>query len=154
MRLPYILTASAASRSIFIGDKRRCVWQVQMPEKEVTQWEINGIPTDLSITPANELLVVVTNLDHSVGFTFRLNIINLTDASRKMIDMPRGIQQITCAAQLLDGNFILSYSYTRLIVEFLISIISGDGKTFIRTLDPLLFPSIRNTHLHYLLFFY
>ena len=146
---PYILTASAASRSILIGDYWRCVWQVQMPKKEVTEWEINGIPTDLSITPANELLVVVTNLDHSVGFTFCLNIINLTDASRKMIDMPRGIQQITCAAQLLDGNFIISYSYTRFsIVEFLISIISDDGKTFIRTLDPSLFPSIRNTHLH------
>ena len=134
MRCPRYLTACAASRSIFIGDKWRCVWQVQMPKKEVTQWDINGKPIGLSITPANKLLVAVSNFDRQVGYTFWLNIIDLTDASRKTISLPRGIQQILCAAQLLDGNFIISYSYSRTsIFEFLISIISGDGKTFIRT---------------------
>ena len=60
MERPYAMQASQVSRSIHISDgDSRCIWSIQMPEKTISKLEVDGRPLTLSITPSNELLVVV-----------------------------------------------------------------------------------------------
>ena len=52
---------AASSQSIFISDfDKRALWNIQMPDREISSWEIDGEPCEISINLSDELTVCVT----------------------------------------------------------------------------------------------
>ena len=136
---PFSMTSSAANRSIFIGDSKGCIWKIQMPEREVSRWEIVGEASDLSITPKGELLAGVTGMDEEyrwITCSCQLNVFDLTISSRKVIPLPKEIIMICGVVQTQNENFVISYAYKRPWCWYMVSILSSDGVHIIRTVGP------------------
>ena len=131
------MTASAATRSIFISDKTRYIWKIQMPERELSRWEVDGRATHLSITPNGELLAGVRGFDVS-GYSYLL-LFELRNASRKVIQLPSEITFIMNAVQAMNETFIITCAGPD--ENYSISILSSDGQKIIKTFGPIFFDS-------------
>ena len=98
----YDITSSKISRALFIigdGLHHEYIIKIRMPRRKVTRRRIEGYPACLSITPNNELLVVMNEDDLSDDFVIRLyRLKDLTE--KKCIPLPSGIESVSCAAQL------------------------------------------------------
>ena len=136
--------ASADTRSIFFSeDNARCIWRIQMPEKELTRMEVDGLLSNISITPNGDLLAGVRIF--KVGtFNYELDLFNLKNASRKKIQLPERIALINCVVQSQNGNFIISYLEVNNWKDCFISILSKDGMNFIKNVDTRSFGSSPN----------
>ena len=138
MKDPWDMVASKLSRSIFIIDYgNECLWRIQMPGREISRWEVDGIPYSMLISSSDVLVVV--------GVRDRRGYLNLYRSSDVMliesIPLPTEMKVLCHAVQLSNGNFIISHSMDDPDV-FLISELSVDGRKFIRSFDPRSFASI------------
>ena len=109
MKNPWDITASRGRRSIFISDwdeASKCLWKIQMEDKQVSRWKMDGSPYGLSITSSDELLVVVWESD---GRDY-LYIYRSSDVCRlKRISFPMKIKDAFHAVQSSNGNYIILY---------------------------------------------
>ena len=130
---------SQSNRSIFISDfDNKCIWRIQMPNKEISRWEIDGRPWGLSINSSDELIVVV----HRDG-RYYIDVYRCEDGGRiKRIDIDyvvRGEYGLYAlpVVQSSNGNFIIvhrnRYDDPRV---YLIREVSIDGTKIIRSFDP------------------
>ena len=147
MKKPWRMTASAGSRSIFIGDKKsNCLWKIQMPEKELNRWELGGEPSDLSITPKGELLVGVTgfNKNRYCSSTCQLYVLELPNGSMKVIHLPSEIVRIVSVVQTVNENFVISYldNVGSAVGHSLVSILSSDGQKITKTVKSVLYDRV------------
>ena len=149
MENPWDMVASKISRSIFISDMGNDgVWMIQMPEREISGWNVDGEPSEMSISSSDELLLCVSVRKYRLegGFDL-LHYLNLYSSSDAMwmdtIHLPTEIKQLDHAVQLLSGNFVICYSREDDSVVFLLSELSADGEDFIRSFDLQSIESIR-----------
>ena len=145
---PYGMAASATARSLFISDNiRSCVWVIELPNHVLKEFDAGFWPSQMSITPYDELLVVVEDKRKRtppVLFSYSISIFRLSDFSQmKSIPIPHIAAYVSCAAQLPNKNIIISYvtDYSLEDNQW-ISILSTDGEV-IRKFDPNVFESIR-----------
>ena len=125
------MTASAATRSIFVCDRTKdSSGKYKCQRKKLSLLEASGEPSDLSITPDGDLLAEVTGMDESDSC--QLNVFELANSSRTVIQLPSEIRQIFSIVQTQNQNFILFYC-SRLQRRYLLSILSNDGQKFIKT---------------------
>ena len=148
MKDPWRMTASAGTRSIFIGDKKsKCLWKIQMPEKELSRWELGGEPSDLLITPNGELLVGVTgfNKNRYCSGSCQLYVLELSNDSMKVIDLPSEIVRIVSVVQTVNGNFVISYfdNVGSAVGHSLVSILSSDGQKITKTVKSRLYDRVQ-----------
>ena len=130
---PCDISASEVRRSTFISDNyNRCLWKVHTSDGTISKWEMEGRPETLSITPSDELLVVVDREDHHALIIFRCLDVNRSQS----IPLPTDVKYIAHAVQSSNGNIFMAYSNKKFPNVFLISELSSDGKNFIRTFDP------------------
>ena len=130
MKDPCAMTASAVTRSIFVGDeKNECIWKIQMPEKELSRLEASGQPSDLSITPNGELLAGVNCQNEACSCD--LNVFDLTNSSRKVIPLPSVIVLVISVVQTASENFIISYLDRNEIPKC--DMLTTDGMNVIKT---------------------
>ena len=130
---PYDLVASKTSRSLFISDATlNVLWKVQLPDKDVRQWTVEGLPVGLSINSSDELIVVVSREG-----TLQLDIYRSSNVAKtRSISLPTDITLPSNAVQSSKGSFYILYgnkTSPRTICE-----LAFDGKKIIRSLD---FPS-------------
>ena len=129
---PWDISASQVSRTIFISDNdNRCLWKVHVPDGTLSRWEMDGRPETLSITPSDELLVVVDREDHHDLIIFGCLDVNRSES----IQLPSDVKKIAHAVQSTNGNILMSYSTEDSPDVFLISELSSNGRNFIRTYD-------------------
>ena len=140
------MTASASTRSLFISDNTRCcVWAIELPNNVLKHIEVRFCPSHMSITPDDELLVVVEDerICWPIHVSYSINIFSLSDFSlTKSIPMPHTVECITCAAQLPNKNIVISYEPIDNMDEGWLGILSIDGE-FLQNFDPNVFKSIR-----------
>ena len=148
MSLPFSMTASAATSSIFVGEQgNKRIFRIQMPGKEVSRWDVDGMPSDLSITGNGELLVGVTGLNEAgyIPGPCHLKVFHLTNSTWKVIPLPIEIGQITSVVQSPSQNFIISYARNTsvfLTEQYWVSILSKDGQTMIKTVNTRFYNSV------------
>ena len=143
------MAASATTRSLFISDSLGCcVWKIEFPNNILKCYHcFLLVPTLISITPDDELLVVVDDdrmgLCTPVHYTFSIKIVSQSDFSQiRYIQVPLTVYYIFCAAQLLNKSIAISYGTDYDAFEIWISILSIDGEV-LRNFDPNVFESIR-----------
>ena len=137
---PWDMVASKFTRSIFISDRgNRCLWKIQMPGREISQWGVDGAPRKLSISSSDMLIVCVNNDDRWFLNLYISSDVMLTES----IPLPTGMKVLYHAVQLSNENLIISYSMNDDPDAFLISELSIDGKNIIGTFDPRLIESSR-----------
>ena len=139
MKYPCDMVASKLSRSIFISDHdNRCLWRIQMPGREISRWEVDGRPYEMSISSSDVLVVHVVRDGR--------RYLNLYSSSDVMLiqstPLPTEIDLLYHAVQLSNGNFIITHSTKDDPDVYLISELSVDGRKFIRSFDPRSFASI------------
>ena len=138
------MVACPSSRSLFVSDGFEvCVWKIQFPQRTMSKIETGYAPEQVSITPNNELLVVIESYYGDGQASFRINIHQMTDFSRtKSILLPRQVCELLCAVQSPNMNYIISHmkEYSG-PSRFCISILSTNGE-IIRTFDPDMFEFI------------
>ena len=144
---PYDMAASGVNRSIFISDvDSRCVWRIQMPNREISRWKIDGWPWGLSINSSDELIVVVYR-----DGGYYIDMHRSKDGERiEKIDV--GGLYAGCsygslpplAVQSSNGNFIILHRSRDDPPVSLISEVSIDGTKIIRTFDPRSIESIES----------
>ena len=138
------MVAFPSSRSLFVSDGFEvCVWKIQFPQRTMSKIETGFAPEQVSITPNNELLVVIESYYGDGQARFRINIHQMTDFSRtKSILLPRQVLELLCAVQSPNMNYIISHmkEYSG-PSRFCISILSTNGE-IIRTFDPDVFEFI------------
>ena len=141
MKDPWDMVASKLSRSIFISDNdNRCLWRIQIPGREISRWEVDGRPYNMSIS-SSDVLVVDVNRDGRIRLNLYCN--RLSDVMLiESIPLPTEMDTLNHAVQLSNGNFIISHSMDDDPDVFLISELSVDGRKFIRSFDPRSFASI------------
>ena len=105
MKHPYDMCK--ASQSIFISDSEaQCLWKIQLPGSKKSQWKkwnIDGIPKGLSVTPADELLLMV---EHVESCSFYLAIFRPMDVSLKYkIPLPREIIKTSNGCTIVKSKF-------------------------------------------------
>ena len=146
MKDPQDIIASQLSRSVFISDsENRCIWMIQMPGKRLTRWEIDGVPRNMSISSSDVLIVCFARGKRSYLNLYRSSEIN----SPESILLPRGIQYLIHAVQLLNGHFIISFvTYVNKykLDSCRISELSSDGRIIIRSFDSRSFKLNSNYH--------
>ena len=138
----YGMTASASTRSLFLSDNMHsCVWVIELPNNVLKHIEVRFCPSHMSITPGDELLVVVEDerkcwppIHASYISIFRSSDFSLT----KSIPVPHTVEYITCAAQLPNKNIVISYDTYQNMDECFISILSADGEVM-QNFDPNVF---------------
>ena len=149
LQLPSGIATSASSRSIFVSDYyQNSIWKIQIPQNELSRFDIGFYPTKMALTPNNELLVVEEYRDASLGnwYCFSIHIFRLTDFSQtKCIPIPRVVRRISCAGQSPNLDIVIAYSGLNSKGEYrgMISTLSMEGE-FIRTFDPSLSDSFEN----------
>ena len=133
MKQPLDISASKASRSMFISDPDDlCLWRVQMPGGGISRWEMDGTPGNLSITSSDELIVDVRREDR-----YYLDIFSCSDVTRtQSIPLPTEVKDVRHAVQSSNGNIIILHSTENFPDVYQISELSIDGRNFIRTFDP------------------
>ena len=131
MKDPYDMVASGVSRAIFICDyDNRCIWRIQMPSKEISRWEIDGRPWELSINSSDELIVVVLRYVRSY-----IDVYRCEDGERiKEIFVDGDVAPYV--VQSSNGNFIIAHESRYDSRVRLISEVSIDGTKIIRSFDP------------------
>ena len=133
MKDPRDMTASKVSRSIFISDyANRCLWKMQLPNKEQRRVNVDGIPHRMSITPLDVLVLVVVNGDQKYLKLYIPSDVCVV----KSILLSSEFGWFNHAVQLANENFIIAYSMKADQDAFLISELSAGGETIIRTFDP------------------
>ena len=137
MKRPWDMAASGVSRSIFISDRDNlCIWRIQMPSKEISRWEIDGVPCGLSINSSDELIVGVGRGDWDY-----IDVYRCEDGGRIKkvdVDVLRGVivSYPSSVVQSSNGNFIISHKSRDIDRVPLISEVSIDGTKIIRSFDP------------------
>ena len=132
---PWDISASKVSRTIFISDNdNRCLWKFHTSNKTVSRWEMDGRPETLSITPSDELLVVVDREDHHDLIIFRCLDVNRAQS----IPLPSDVKKIAHAVQSTDMTIFISYSTKDFPDVFQISELSRDRLRFVRSFSPQL----------------
>ena len=128
------MVACTLSNSIFISD-RNYIWKIQLPNNKLSRTRVHSETGHLSITPDNELLAVMEYTS--------LEIFSLEDLSRmKSISVPFPCDDISCASQLPNKNFIISYTKDEEGLIHWICILTSDGDV-IQKFDPNIFESIQ-----------
>ena len=139
MKQPFNMASSQMARAVFIcdaDDNNPCLWRIQMPDRIIRQCRIDGYPVGLSITPSDDLLVLVERRDR-----YHLDIYRSSDVSRlQSILMPRDIQEIYHAVQIANGNFVIACYYPNFADRLVASELSNDGIQFIRKFGPKSIP--------------
>ena len=143
LKSAYEMRASVASRSIFITDPRSFgLWRIQMPGSVISHWKIDGIPTLLSISASDEVVVFVCprniTQDHD-GITSANNIFlyiyRAADVARlRIVGIPAEIMGIRRMVASPNGTFIFAYNNGSSLYD-LISEVSADGENIIRTFN-------------------
>ena len=140
----YEMRASVASRSIFITDPRKLsLWKIQMPGNVISQWKIDGIPESMSISPADEVVVLVVcprNLnrnrddalrDYEVLYVYRAADVTLL----RIVGISTEITGMRCFVVSPTGTFIFAYNNPSRSIFDLVSELSADGRNILRTFD-------------------
>ena len=99
-----------------------------MPGKLTIHMKVEGKPSTLSITPSDELIVVVDRKDRYYLDFYNCVDINLT----RRIPLSTEIQDVLHAVQSSTGNIIISYSTQSFPDVYQISKLSTDDTNFIR----------------------
>ena len=139
------MRASAESRSIFITDPRNfSLWKIQMPGRVISQWKIDVVPTFMSISASDEVVVLISPLllnlaqDHegiSSANDIFLYIYRAADVARlRIVGIPAEIMGIRRMVASPNGTFIFAYNNGSSLYD-LISEVSADGKNIIRTFN-------------------
>ena len=127
----YDMASSKKDRAIFIcgtDDNNRCVWRIQMPNKIIRRYKINGLPWRLSVTPSDDLLVLVIRQD-----LLYLNIYRSSDVKQLQSTlMPTEIKKMYHAVQTTNGNFVVACDDQNFPDRFMVREISKDGTQFLR----------------------
>ena len=140
MKDPGDMAASTVTRSIFIADysDKRCIWKIQMPGKQISQWEMGGDPFGLSINSSDELVVGLY-----CDLRSYINVYRCVDGKRiKAIPVlydeagvPRAGYVLPPVVQSSKGNFIIVHRNTVSPRVPMISEVSIDGKKIVRSID-------------------
>ena len=132
MKNPRDMVASKLSRSIFISDQdNRCLWKIQMPGREISRWDIDGISHNMSVSSSEILVLCVLNRRYSLTLNRPSNVMFM-----ESIPLPTEVDVMKHAVQLLNNNFLIFHSMEVDPDSYLISELSADGNTFIRSFDP------------------
>ena len=135
----YEMRASAMSRSIFVTDFINYgLWKIQMPDRVITHWKIDGKPTFLSISAADEVVVVVQPICPNRNYVdiFSLHIYRAADVTLlRIVDVSSEITDISSFVVSPNGTFIFAYHNSSRSEFDLISELSADGKNILRTFD-------------------
>ena len=134
MAASFDIASSKKDRSIFICDSdinNPCLWRIQVPDRIIRRYEIDGRPWRLSITPSDDLLVMVGRHNGS-----SLDIHRSSDVKRlQSVPMPTKVHNMKHAVQITNGNFIITYEDPNIPDRYVISELSEDGTQFLRTFD-------------------
>ena len=134
MKQSWDISTSKVSQSIFISDPgNQCIWRVQMPGREINPCKIEGMPSTLSITSTDKLIVVVERDDRH-----HLDFHNCSPDVKRIqsITLSTQIKEVLHAIQPSSRNTVISYSVKNFPGVYQISELSTDGKNFLRTFDP------------------
>ena len=133
MQYPSDMTASQLSRSIFISDiDNRCLWMIKMSDEKISRRGVDGEPYSMSISPSDVLIVCVVSEDrHHLNLYRSLDGV-LVDS----ISLPTEVKCLKHAIQLLNMNFLISYSKKNDSDLYLISELSLDGMNIVRSINP------------------
>ena len=142
MKKPWDMAVSKLSRSVFISDRdNRCLWRIQMPGRKISRWEVALMPCTMS-TSSSDMLIVCVFDRHYYLTLYRPSDVMFIE----QISLPPEVKGLTCAVQMLNGNFVISYSMKNDSDSYIISELSADGKNFIRSFDQ---PSTGSNQLNY-----
>ena len=142
MTIPTDLVSSKVDRAIFISDihdENPCLWRIQMPDRIIRRYEIDGLPWKLSITPSDDLLVLAERRDR-----YYLDIYRSSDVTQlQSILMPTEIKEMYHAVQTTNGNFFIACYDLKLSLYwvyntgygFAIQELSKDGTQFLGPFD-------------------
>ena len=122
------MVAIESARSIFVTCKyQKSIWKVKMPEKQVSEWPVEGGETQmLSVTPDDELLLTV-HMDWNNGRGYCLDIYDPLELQRlKRITLPIDNMKswsgssldIHHALILSSGNIITSCQESRRVRKY------------------------------------
>ena len=134
MKKPSDMASSKKDRAIFICDwidNNRCLWRIQMPDRTIRRYEIDGQPWKLSITPSDDLLVMVGRHTGSSLDIFRSSDVKCLQS----VPLPTKVQQMEYAVQATNGNFVMTYGDPNILNKHVIIELSKDGTQFLRTFD-------------------
>ena len=125
------MASSKTNQAIFICDYDRWFWRIQIPDRMIRRHKIDGQPRKLSITPSDDLLVMVIRLNR-----FYLNIYRSSDVKQlQSILMPTEIRIMHHAVQTTNGNFVIACDDPNFPERFLVRELSKDGMQFVQTFD-------------------
>ena len=125
-----------------------------MPTGKIRRWESLSLDGKLGLTGRMSDSTVLNNC---LVTTFYHRVCNLESVEYELhlftqhdgglnrysaIPLPKEIKVVGYVVHSSDNNFIISYSKIGPASTFWISILSSDGKTFIRTFDPNLLGSV------------
>ena len=128
--LPTAMVASTSTNSLLLNDSLFCcIWKIQLPDRRISRIGLSFVAGHLSITPNDELLVVVGEVS--------FDILSLKDFSRtNSIEVPFNCTSIPCAAQLPNTNIIFAYNTDQFPMEIIgICLMTIEGKA-LRKFDP------------------
>ena len=107
MKQPWDMSTSKDSQSIFISDPgNRCLWRIPMPGGDISRWAIHGLPSRISITPSDEVIVVVDR-----GHRYCLYLYSCSNVKQtRSIPLSTEIKEVFHAVQSINEKIIISYS--------------------------------------------
>ena len=150
MENPWNMVASQLSRSIFISEPgNNCFWRIQMPGRKISRWDVDGEPNDMLISSSDVLVLYVCVVlgyrwDGDSDCLHQLHLFRSSDVMwMDSILLSIEIKDLYHAVQLLNGNFVISYSMKDDPDVHHLSELSADGSDFIRNFDPRSIESIR-----------
>ena len=103
------IVSVARSQVIFILQvKCNCIWKIQMPDKQVTKWPLDGVPMQMTKTFNDNLLVLVKKTDGTVFMELYnprgMNLIRKVLFPTRKFGAPTGD-----VIQLSNGDFVVSW---------------------------------------------
>ena len=134
MKRPFDMTSSKKDRAIIICDtdvNNPSLWRIQMPDRMIRRYKIDGQLRRLSTTPSDDLLVLGTRRNRLYLDIYRSSDVTLLQS----IPMPTKIQNAFHAVQTTNGNFIIACEDSNFPYRKVISELSKDGKQSLRTFD-------------------
>ena len=116
MKNPSDMTSSSTNRAIFVSDSRwdgGCVWKIQMSNAQVKKFLIEGQPTRLSMSPKEELLVLVQKSrkrGDQEGKFWYVDLYNSSEFKIVMsLQLPIDMKQPVQAVQTSKNTFIVLF---------------------------------------------
>ena len=133
---PDDMTSCSATKCLFISDYsgNKCIFKVQMPDKTITRYPVNGKPSKISTTANDELVTIVR------GDTSAFLEIYQTSTGKflKKVNFPIEMKLPIKAFKLPTGSLVVLYGGDKLPDKtqrrYMISETSDDGQ-IIRTFD-------------------